>query len=79
MIPRYEDIGAGMGKQPTAAEITEKAYRTVRTFWETYGAGLREENGPGTFNHNFVQKMGGLYEDIAAVGSIQTVRYDFTG
>ena len=56
----------GMGNQPTAAEGEENAYRTVRVFWETYGAGLKTENGGETFKHDFVQKMGGLYEHIAA-------------
>ena len=56
----------GMGNQPTAAEREENAYRTVRVFWETYGEGLKTENGGETFNHDFVQKMGGLYEHIAA-------------
>ena len=53
-----------MGKQPTAAEREEKAYRRVRAFWEEHGAGLREENGPGTRKYDFVRKMGGLHEDI---------------
>ena len=53
-----------MGKQPTAAEREEKAYRTVRAFWEEHGAGLREANGAGTRKHDFVRKMGGLHEDI---------------
>ncbi len=53
-------------RKPTAAEMKENAYRTVRVFWESYGAGLHSESGPGTFKHNFVQKMGGLYDDIAS-------------
>lgn len=60
----YADVAAGMGTHPTAAERTENAFRTVRTFWETYGAGIQAENEPGTFKHNFVQEMGGLHEDM---------------
>ena len=55
-----------MHKPPTAAESTEHAYRTVRTFWESYGAGLETENGPGTFKHNCVQQMCRLHEGMAA-------------
>ena len=51
----------------TAAERTEHAHRTVRTFWESYGAGLLTEHGPGTFKHDCVQQqMCGLYEGMAA-------------
>lgn len=54
-----------MGDQPTVAEIKESAHRTVRTFWETYSAELLTENGPGTFKHDIVVKMGELYHYIA--------------
>ena len=55
-----------MGEQPTGAEVRENAYRTVRVFWESHGAGLHSESGPGTFTHNFVRKMGGLHGDIGS-------------
>jgi hypothetical protein len=51
--------------QSTASERKENAYRTVRTFWETYGATLQTENGPGTFKHDIVVKMGELHQYIA--------------
>ena len=58
-------VTRGMGGQPTAAARTENAYRTVRVFWEAYGAGLKAGGqGDGTFKHSLVQRMGGLYEDM---------------
>ena len=55
-----------MAEQPTSSFNEENAYRTVTVFWESHGAAIHSESGPGTFKHNFVQKMGALYSDIAS-------------
>ena len=34
---------------------------TARAFWQTHGAALEQENGPGTFKHAFVQAMKRLH------------------
>ena len=45
--------------------VVSKAFLEVSTFWQSYGAGLQCENGPGAFNHDIVVKMGELYVYIA--------------
>jgi hypothetical protein len=51
--------------QFTVAERKENAHRTVRAFSETHGATLQSEDGPGTFKHDIVVKMGELHQYIA--------------
>jgi len=48
----------------TLLERSEAAYLKVWHFWTTYGAVLQSENGHGTFNYEFVEKMRRLYQDI---------------
>jgi hypothetical protein len=55
----------GTVDQPTASERKENAHRTVRAFSETHGATLQSEEGPGTFKHDIVVKMGELHQYIA--------------
>jgi len=38
---------------------------TVHTFWQSHGVGLQSENGPGSFKHDIVVKMGELHQYIA--------------
>lgn len=50
----------------------EGACRDVCWFWRANGVRLEAENGPGTFKHELVQKMGVLHGDI--VGAMVKVR-----
>ena len=43
------------------------AYSKVHAFWHTFGPLLQSENGPGTFNYEFVQTMAQLHPYILAV------------
>ena len=43
----------------------ELAYWRVCEFWRTYGTRLESENGPDSFKHELVQKMGDLHADIS--------------
>ena len=45
--------------------LIKEVHHTVHTFWNTHGAGLQSQNGPGTFKHNIVVKMDELYQYIA--------------
>jgi hypothetical protein len=47
------------------------SYRSVHEFWRVHGTRLEGENGPDTFKHELVQKMGGLDGEI--VGLIDRV------
>ena len=51
----------------TSVQRTEVAYWKVYNFWCAYGVQLQSENGSGTFNYDFIQKMGQLHPDIVAV------------
>ena len=56
----------GLAEAPTAgtaAQRKQAAYDTVRAFWQTYGAVLERDNGPGSFKYDFVQKMKALHQD----------------
>ena len=44
--------------------LIQEVHHTVRTFWQTYGAGLQSQNGHGTFKHDIVVKMDELYQYI---------------
>jgi hypothetical protein len=46
--------------------------QTVRTFWQTYGVALEQENGPGTFKHTFVQAMKQLHAGVAVEAGTDT-------
>ncbi len=73
--PTDEDISRcshipSMHGQRTAAERREAAMQTARAFWQTHGAALEQENGPGTFKHAFVQAMKRLHAgDGAGAGA----------
>ena len=54
-------------KKQNPRDRLEVAYSTVHTFWRDYGDALQAENGPFTFKHDLVQKMGQLHPHIAAV------------
>ena len=51
----------------TSVQRTEVAYWKVYNFWCTTGVQLQSENGSGTFNYDFIQKMGQLHPHIVAV------------
>jgi len=48
-------------------EHKHRLRETLYNFWYTYGVQLESENGPGTFNYDFVQKMSQLHPDIVVV------------
>jgi hypothetical protein len=43
-----------------------KVRECVCAFWEVYGGWLVAENGPGSFKHELVVKMGDLHGDLEA-------------
>ena len=45
-------------------ELLDTWFLELKRFWQSYGAGLQSENGPGAFKHDIVVKMGELHEYI---------------
>ena len=46
-------------------EHKHRLRETLYNFWYTHGVQLESENGPDTFKHELVQKMGDLHADIS--------------